>query len=198
MIFKMTNVRQSLVTCYLSMNKLSADIRKREEPENVETMEESDQKERLYMCAMTYEKDMKAILDIIATKEEDREKYREPVVRAQAMVDFPPGYKLSDFKTEYDRTAIPPESLVKSISTVIMNVGGGKETTKKKNKPIKKVDEWLDSEKTRRDTIRKVSLTGKGKPPKAFNADMADDEGEKTKEEDRSFYVRVDEIRILK
>lgn len=126
------------------MNKLSADIRKREEPENVETMEESEQKERLYMTAMTYEKEFKAILDIIATKEEDREKYREPVVRAQAMVDFPRGYKLSDFQMEYDRTAIPPESLVKSITTVIMGTGGGKETTKKKNKPIKKVDEWLD------------------------------------------------------
>jgi len=39
---------------------------------------------------------------------------------------------------------------------------------------------------------------GKSKPPKAFNADMADDEGEKTKEEDRSFFIRVDEIRVLK
>ncbi len=92
MAYRLTATRHKLVQCWLMMNKLIDTVRKREEPENVETLKESEYKETLYLGISTYEQELKHILDILAPDAASRETYYEPVEKAKATVDFPPGF----------------------------------------------------------------------------------------------------------
>ena len=64
------------------------------------------------------------MLEIIAPDEKIKDKYMEPVLRAQSTVEFPPDYKLSNWM----HITMPKECLQHSIKSIIL-----KETKSKKN-----------------------------------------------------------------
>ena len=86
------------------------------------------------MNIQTYDTELKQVLDLIAPDEKIREKYLEPVYKAQATVEFPADYKLSHWVNR----KVPDECLKYAIKQTIL-----KETKSKKQQPMKKIDEFL-------------------------------------------------------
>ena len=81
------------------------------------------------------------MLDILAPDDKMKEKYMEIVSKAQATVEFPENYVLSDrtsFAKRMENIRVPKECVQHSIKSILL-----KETKSKKNQPVKKVDEWL-------------------------------------------------------
>ena len=144
-----------MVQNHIKLNWLSDTIKKREMGD--ETLEESETKESLYMNISRQDFECKQLLEIIAPDEKVKERYMEPVSRAQAIVEFPADYKL----THWVNRTVPKEALQHSIKSIIL-----KETKSKKNQPIKKVDEWINTQNTIRERIAQdEALFGRRKRP---------------------------------
>ena len=133
LVYQVINIRHKLCQSHLSLNLLSDNIRKRG-PDETESLEESEQKEQLYMRIQQYDNQLKSVLDLLAPDEIVREKYLEPVYQAQATVEFPADYKISHVMNK----ELPEDCIKYAIKNTIL-----KETKSKKQQPMKKIDEFL-------------------------------------------------------
>ena len=81
LVHQVINIRHKLCINHLSLNLLGDQIKKRD-PLETETLEESEQKEELYMRIQSLDSELRSVLDLLAPDEKIREKYYEPVYEA--------------------------------------------------------------------------------------------------------------------